>query len=273
MAVGRLLGDLAFVDIVVVALVDGADLEAGFLDLLDGSLLVLAQYIGNGDLLAAKESCGKCHHDADDGNGCHHGGDDLVLVGFGLFDLVGAGGARNRATGGILAAHARDGTHHGARLIGKLASLGGAQLAGGTDDARGLRDVDSTAGQIAVKHLAQLVGCLEAVCRVLLHALEDDALKVGIDAGVDLARRDGELVDLLERDRDGVVAVKGHAAGGALVHDDTQRVDIRGGAEVLAAGLLGAYIVGGAQNVVILREVAVLGACDAKIHDLDVAVG
>ena len=41
-AVGRLLGDLALVDIVVVALVDGADLEAGFLDLLDGSLLVLA---------------------------------------------------------------------------------------------------------------------------------------------------------------------------------------------------------------------------------------
>ena len=30
---------------------------------------------------------------------------------------------------------------------------------------------------------------------------------------------------------------------------------------------------GGAQNVVILREVAVLGACDAKIHYLDVAVG
>lgn len=69
--------------------------------------------------------------------------------------------------------------------------------------------------------------------------------------GVDLTRRDGELVDLLERDRDGVVAVKGYAAGGTLVHDDTQRVDIRGGAEVLAAGLLGAYIVGGAQHVVI----------------------
>ena len=30
---------------------------------------------------------------------------------------------------------------------------------------------------------------------------------------------------------------------------------------------------GGAQHVVILREVAVLGACDAKIHDLDIAVG
>ena len=92
-------------------------------DQLDGSLLVLAQHIGHGDLLAAKESRGKSHHDADDGNGCHHGGDDLVLVGFGLFDLVGAGGARNRATGGILAAHARDGTHHGARLIGKLARV------------------------------------------------------------------------------------------------------------------------------------------------------
>ena len=30
---------------------------------------------------------------------------------------------------------------------------------------------------------------------------------------------------------------------------------------------------GGSQHVVVLREVAVLGACDAKIHDLDVAVG
>ena len=254
-------------------MVDGADLEAGFLDLLDGSLLVLAQHIGHGDLLAAKESCGKGHHDADDGNGCHHGGDDLVLVGFGLFDLVGAGGARNRATGGILAAHARDGTHHGARLIGKLASLGGAQLTGGTDDARGLRDVDGTARQVAVEHLTQLVGGLEAVCRVLLHALEDDALKVGVDTGVDLARRNRQLVDLLECDRDSVVTVKGNAAGGALVHHDAQRVDIRGGAEVLTAGLLGADVVGGSQHVVVLREVAVLGARDAKVHHLDVAVG
>ena len=68
---------------------------------------------------------------------------------------------------------------------------------------------------------------------------EDDALKVGVDTGADLARRNRQLVDLFECDRDGVVTVKGNAAGGALIHHDAQRVDIRGGAEVLTAGLLG----------------------------------
>ena len=37
--------------------------------------------------------------------------------------------------------------------------------------------------------------------------------------------------------------------------------------------MLGAYVVGGAQYIVVLREVAVLCARDAKVHDLDVAVG
>ena len=217
-----MLGDLSLVDIVVVALVDGAYLKAGLLDQLNSGFLVLAQHVGHRDLFAAEHARGKGRHNANHGDGGNHGGDDLVLVGLGLLDLVGTRGARDGATGGVLAAHARDGTNHGARGVGKLARLGGAQVAGGTDDARGLRDVDGAAGQVAVEHLAQLVGRLEAVGRVLLHALEDDALKVGIDARVDLARRNGKLVDLLERDRDGVVAVKGHATGGALVHDDTQ---------------------------------------------------
>ena len=175
--------------------------------------------------------------------------------------------------GVALAAHARDGTYHGARGVGQLTGLGGAQVAGGANDARGLGDVDSAAGQVVVEHLAQLVGRLEAVGRVLLHALEDNALQIGVDAGVDLAWRNRQFVYLLERNRDGVVAVKGDATGGALVHHDAQGVDIRGGTEVLAARLLGAYVVGGAQYIVVLREVAVLCARDAKVHHLDVAVG
>ncbi len=107
---------------VVVALVDGADLEASRLASisLDGSLLVFAQHIGHGDPLAAKESCGKGHHDADDGNGCYHGGDDLILLILRLFDLVGAGRARKPSYGRYSGRSRPKRTqHHGASPSGK----------------------------------------------------------------------------------------------------------------------------------------------------------
>ena len=114
-AVGGLLGDLSLIDIVVVALVDGANLKAGFLDQLNSGFLVLAQHIGHRDLFATEHARGKGHYDANHGDGGNHGGDDLVLVGLRLLSLVGARGARDSAAGGILTAHARDGTNHSAR--------------------------------------------------------------------------------------------------------------------------------------------------------------
>ena len=85
------------------------------------------------------------------------------------------------------------------------------------------------ARKVGVEHLAQLVCRLETIRRVFFHALEDDSLKIAVDIGVDLARRYGKLVDLLEGDGDGIVAVKGNAACGALVHHHAERIDIGGG--------------------------------------------
>ena len=114
-AVGGLFGDLSLIGIVVVALVDGANLKAGFLDQLNSGFLVLAQHVGHRDLFATEHARGKGHYNANHGDGGNHGGDDLVLVGLRLLSLVGARGARDSAAGGILTAHARDGTNHSAR--------------------------------------------------------------------------------------------------------------------------------------------------------------
>ena len=71
-----------------------------------------------------------------------------------------------------------------------------------------------------MQRVVELVGRLEAVLGVLLHALEDDGLKLRIHVGVDLAGWHGLLGDLLHGHGHGVVAVKRHAASGGLVHHD-----------------------------------------------------
>ena len=110
--------------------------------------------------------------------------------------------------------HCLRGIVHHARLGGTHAVHGN----GARDDTRGLGHVDGTTGGVGVEDLAELVCRLEAGGRIFFHALEDDALKCRVYAGVDLRRGDRKLVDLLERNGDGVVAVKGNAAGSALVH-------------------------------------------------------
>ncbi len=46
--------------------------------------------VGHRDLFATEHARGKGHYNANHGDGGNHGGDDLVLVGLRLFDLVGA---------------------------------------------------------------------------------------------------------------------------------------------------------------------------------------
>ena len=120
--------------------------------------------------------------------------------------------------------------------------------------------------------MRKFVGRLEAIVRVLLHTLEDDAFKRCVNLGVALAWWHGLLVDLLERDRDRVIAIKGNGTRRGLVHHDAKRVDVGRGAKLLALRLLGRDVVGGSQDGVIGGQVAVLGTCDAKVHDLDVAI-
>ena len=123
-----------------------------------------------------------------------------------------------------------------------------------------------------MKRAVELVGRLEAVLGILLHALEDDCLELRVNVGVDLAGGHGLLRDLLHGDGHGILAVERNAAGGGLVHHDAEGVEVGGGAEGLALCLLGRDVVRGAKHGVVGGEVAVLGACDAKVHHLYVAV-
>ena len=91
---------------------------------------------------------------------------------------------------------------------------------GGGQHCRGVVNRLHAAGEIVMQRVVELVGRLEAVLGVLLHALEDDCLKLRVHVGVDLAGWHGLLGDLLHGHGHGVVAVKRHAAGGGLVHHD-----------------------------------------------------
>ena len=190
-----------------------------------------------------------------------------VLALHGGTAIVGSGGALHaRRAGGALLHDRHVGV--GAHDVG-LACRG--------KGARRSRAVAGNVDQIAlderVERVAQLVGGLETLGGVLTQQAHDDGLERGVEVGVDAARGHRLLVDLLESHAHGVVALEGKTAGGSLVHHDAQRVQVARGAEVLALGLLGGDVVGGAEHGVGLGEMGVLGACDAKVHDLGVAVG
>ena len=84
----------------------------------------------------------------------------------------------------------------------------------------------------------------------------------------------GRLVlHLLHGHRYGVRAVEGQLARGGLVQHDAQRVDVAGGREILALGLLRRDVVGGAQHSGRFVVHGVLRPGDAEVHHLHVAVG
>ena len=130
-----------------------------------------------------------------------------------------------------------------------------------------------TPSKIIAQRASKLVGALEAIGWILLHALEDDAFEASVDLRVDLAWRDRLLIDLLKCDGDGVVALKGDLARCGLVHNNAQRVDIGGRPELFALRLFRGDVVCGTKHRVVGGEMAVLGASDTEVHHLDVAVG
>ncbi len=128
-------------------------------------------------------------------------------------------------------------------------------------------------GEIGVHGLLHVVGRGKAVVRVFLQRAHDDGVELRVYLRVDLGRRDGRVVNLLHRHRHHVRAVEGQLAGGRLVHDDAQRVEVAGRAELFALRLLGADVVRRAEHRGIVRHAGVARLRDAKVHDLHVAVG
>ena len=77
---------------------------------------------------------------------------------------------------------------------------------------------------------------------------------------------------MLERDRDGAVALERHGAGQHLVENDADRVEVGALVHLIALRLLRREILGGPKNGADLRHAGVAGARDAEVHDLDVPV-
>src|SRR6185295_12572976 len=93
------------------------------------------------------------------------------------------------------------------------------------------------------------------------------------DRGVVGAGRRGALVDLLERDRHGALALERDAAGEQLVEHDPDRVDVRRRADRVALGLLGREVLRRAHDGARLGHVRRSGARDAEVGDLGAPVG
>ena len=103
------------------------------------------------------------------------------------------------------------------------------------DDRPGAVGVDETLGQAQFRH--HLADGLETVVRVLGHGLEDDLFDEPRDAAVVLGRQGDVVLDVLQGDADGCIALEGNDTGHHFIHDDTQGVDIRPFVDMAAAGL------------------------------------
>ncbi len=112
----------------------------------------------------------------------------------------------------------------------------------------------------------ELVGVGVARDGVLLERLQHDGLERRRDRGVVDARRHRRLADLLERDRDGAVALERHAPGEHLVEDDPDRVQVGLGADGVALGLLGREVLRRPHDRAGLRHVRRAGARDAEVR-------
>ena len=121
--------------------------------------------------------------------------------------------------------------------------------------------------------VAELLGRAVAAARTLLERLHDDLVERRGDLRDDHARGDRHLVDLPHRDRHGFLAVERHAPGQQLVQHDAHRVAVAGGGDVLAAGLLGRQVLGGADDRPDLGHAGIVaGAGDSEVRDLQVTV-
>ena len=181
-----------------------------------GLVLREAKEVGHRVGLGARpqHACNDERHNHDAGDGANDGKHAvalLLLLALLLF--------LRRLLGGGLRAHSAGTLRARQALRGAVPTR---QWGGGGGGQHGCGVVNClhAAGKVVMQRVIELVGRLEAVLGVLLHALEDDCLKLRVHVGVNLAGWHGLLGDLLHGHGHGVVAVKRHAASGGLVHHD-----------------------------------------------------
>ena len=162
---------------------------------------------------------------------------------------------------------------------------GGGRRAGSRPGASGLRDEGVLGGglyrcpgsrprlrraplQEIVQVPGQLLPALVAPVGVLGQGARDDVVVLRGKRRVQLAGRDGLLVDDLERHRRGGVAREGFLPGEQPVEDDPQREQVRAPIHRPPAQLLGAHIGGRAQDLPRLGQLGHGQLGDAEVGDL-----
>ena len=112
-----------------------------------------------------------------------------------------------------------------------------------------------------------------AVVRVGGHGFHGDLLQSLGDGGVDLPRREGDGIDVLDGHGHGGVPLKGQPPGDHLIQHHAGGVQIAAGIDVATPGLLRGDIVDGAQGLLGQGAVSAGGhPGDAKVGHLHAAV-
>lgn len=123
-----------------------------------------------------------------------------------------------------------------------------------------------------------MAGVAGPVLGTLGEQVEDQPLEVFGQLGAVLAQRDGEGVAVSDQHGPGVAEVEGRGAGGDLVQDAAEGVEVAAVVDLAARDLLGRHVVRGSHGHAAAgqlgREADVVGeAGDAEVADLHRAVG
>jgi len=168
------------------------------------------------------------------------------------------------------------------RLVGRLIVRvvlggqrpGGRRAAGLADGDRGQLRGHRLAVQQPPAVVAHLLGRLIAVIGALGERLHRDGVHIGRDLGIELTRRDRHLPDVLVRHADRGIAEERRASGQQLVEQAAGRIEVGARVDLLAPGLLGRQVLGGADHCGRLRHRRRgVGdrSGDPEVHHLDLA--
>ena len=99
-----------------------------------------------------------------------------------------------------------------------------------------------------------------------------DLLQPDRDRRIELTRRNGLRVDVLDGDGDRRIAVKGRPSGQHLIHHNTERIKIRPCIHMRALGLLRRNVVYRAERLARKRALSRRHLRNAEVCDLDAAI-
>ena len=113
----------------------------------------------------------------------------------------------------------------------------------------------------------QFVNRLEALRGILLQTPQDGAVDTLWQIGLEQSRRSRGLVDVLPRQGDRRIALKGCTPGEHLVEHQTQRVDVAAMIDRVSLRLFGTHVGRRAGDGPGLRRVSPSGSCNTEVTD------